>query len=204
MQKNQQELNLFQTPSLQGLAWRLTCTKAVASDSPSVICIMSLWNLIQKVWQDAINIHGSEGNLWAMQGREVSVLRSWLLFAVSFYSLPLCSDRISRAWSEWRKGSSLQCCPENVWIPAAELSRGRDGPEVWSAVLLYRRVKTEMRTQAQFTGEPFPKIILAAKSGLKYLSFYNWWMNFVSLSNYSDVHAGHSSAGMMVIHDERS
>lgn len=163
MQKNQQELNLFQTPPLQDLTWRLSSTKVVVTDSLNVICIMSLWNLIQKVWQDAINIHGSEGNLWAMQGREVSVLKSWLLFAVSFYSLPLCPDRISSAWSEWRKGSSLQCCPGNVWIPVAELSRGRDGPEVQSAIL-YKRVKTEMRTQAQFTGEPFPKIILACSS----------------------------------------
>lgn len=63
-----------------------------------------------------------------MQGREVSVLQSWFLFAVSFYSLPLCPDRISSAWSEWRKGNSLQCCPGNVWIPVAELSSG----EGWS------------------------------------------------------------------------
>lgn len=98
--RNQQEWDLSQTPPLQALTWRLSCTAVVVGDSPNTARVMSLWTTSQKVWQDAINICSSEGNLRAMQGREVCMLQTWLLFAVSLYSQPLHPDRISGAWSK--------------------------------------------------------------------------------------------------------
>lgn len=99
--RNQQEWSLSQSPPNPYVEAFLH--KSVVS--PGIAFVMSLWTPIQKVWWDAINIHGSERNLWTMQGREVCMLQSWLLFAVTLYSQRLHPDRVSGVCIEEREAA---------------------------------------------------------------------------------------------------
>lgn len=174
------------TLPLQVLMRRLSCTKVVVSTSPNIAGLVSLWTPIQKVYWHALTPRVQRETCEQCKGgkRACCNLDFFLLLA----SPPSPFTQIGFLERGVKKGRQ---CVEVPWECVNSRSRaGAGGGMVLKPCqpsILYKRMKKEMRSRAQFVGVLVPKIILAcSKIWFEILAiFFNWWMNFVSFSCYS-------------------
>lgn len=142
------------------LLWRLTCRKVVAGNSSSIAHIMSLCAPVQKVGRVLlISMFQRETCEICKGGKHACCSLDLLLLSLSTPSL---FTQIGFLEHGVKKGRQLVELPwECVNSSSRAGARGGMVLKPCWPFILYKRMKREMRSQAPFTGELFPKIILA-------------------------------------------